>query len=134
MLGLAAGTYVTHRMAKQGAEYLALGLFLAAIFLFLATFRNVPPPLLLMYHVLFLFTVAVGTGCLFVAATARYFHRASESNRGTGYAWELMGSAAGALLPMTVLLPVIGLTWLLAAIITMLCLVIAGSVLTARNA
>lgn len=133
MLGLAVGTYLTHRMAARGAEYFALGLLLAATLVFATTYRSVPAFILLVYHSLFLFTVAVGTGSLFVAATARYFRRGSDLNRGAGYAWELAGSALGALLPMTILLPVIGLTLLLAALVVVLCLAVAGSLLTARN-
>jgi spermidine synthase len=132
MLGLAAGTYLTHKFAGVGAEILALALLLVASVLFLATFEHVPPEALPAYYALFLFTVAVGTGSLFVAVTARYFRTWPRQNRGVGYAWELFGSAIGAILPTTILLPVIGVTRLLTAVIALLALALVGCVATAR--
>jgi hypothetical protein len=130
MLGLALGTYFSVRANKEHLEFPALILFIAAVLFFSSTYRSVPPRALLLYHLLFLFTVAVITGSLFVAATARYYFGRSESNRGAGYALELVGSALGALLPVTILLPFLGIPWLLAAILIFLALSLVGATIT----
>ncbi len=131
MLGLAFGTYYSARLASKRLEYPALLMLLAATVLFLATFDRVNPQILLLYHVGFLFVVAAGTGSLFVAATNRYYPIGLGGNRGAGYACELIGSSFGALLSTTILLPVIGLWWLLAALAALIVLALAGSLLTA---
>jgi spermidine synthase len=133
MLGLAVGTYLTHRLATAGAEIMALVLLLVSSSIFLMTFRRVSPGILLPYYGLFLFTIAIGTGSLFVGATLRYFRTWPRHNRGVGYAWELIGSSLGAILPTTILLPLIGLNWLLTAITAILVLALAGSIVTART-
>ena len=130
MLGLALGTYFSVRANKEHLEFPALLLFIAAILFFSSTYRSVPPRALLLYHLLFLFTVAVITGSLFVAATARYYFGRSESNRGAGYALELVGSALGALLPITILLPFLGIPWLLASLLIFLVLSLVGATIT----
>lgn len=130
MLGLAAGAYFTTAWARKRAEYGALALLLISSLFFLATYSHVPRQGMLWYHVLFLFTVAVGTGSLFVAATHRYYQERREGNSGVGYASELVGSAIGALLPMTLLLPLIGLHWLLVSLIILLVLAMLGSLVT----
>ncbi|HVP07176.1 MAG TPA: hypothetical protein VMS71_04970, partial [Candidatus Acidoferrum sp.] len=128
MLGLAVGTYFTHRSAQAGIEYGALILLVAAAAIFATTCRSIPIGLALVYHSLFLFTVAVATGTLFVAATLRYYRWRDSRNPGTGYAWELVGSSLGALLPMTVLLPVVGFGWLMAIVILLCVLTVAAAV------
>jgi spermidine synthase len=133
MLGLATGTYYTHRMNSRNAEYAALAMLILVTAMFLLSFQTVHPRLLLTYYVLFLFAAAVATGSLFVAATHRYYAGEGESNRGLGYAWELIGSSAAALMTTTILLPIIGLTWLLVAVMILLLAAFAGSVLTARR-
>jgi hypothetical protein len=89
--------------------------------------------MLFVYHMFFQFTVAIATGTLFVAATNRYYQAGLEANRGHGYATELVGSAIGALFAMTLILPAIGLQWLLASVGGLLLLALAGSILTARG-
>jgi hypothetical protein len=108
-------------------------MLLAATLLFLFTFDSVKPQALLFYHLFFLFVVAAATGSLFVAATNRYYPTGLESNRGAGYACELIGSSVGALLTATILLPVIGLQWLLIVIAVLVVLSFVGSILTREN-
>jgi len=135
MLGLAFGTYYSVRVGRRGRlEYPALLMLLAATVLFLATYDRINPQVLLFYHVCFLFVVAAATGSLFVAATNRYYPTGSETNRGTGYACELIGSSFGALFSTTILLPVIGLWWLLVALAVLVVLAFVGSFLTTRGA
>lgn len=134
MLGLAFGTYYSMRIGKEGLEYPALLMLLTATLIFLATFDRTNPQVLLLYHLFFLFAVAAGTGSLFVAATNRYYPTGSSANRGAGYACELIGSAVGALLSITVLLPVMGLRWLLISLAVLLVVAFLGSFLTARDA
>ncbi|MEW5995530.1 MAG: hypothetical protein AB1744_14195 [Candidatus Zixiibacteriota bacterium] len=112
-------------------EYPALLTLLTACVLFLLTFERVDPRAQLPYHLLFLFVVAAATGSLFVAATNRYYPAGRIDNRGTGYAWELIGSSLGALFTTTVLLPSIGLSWLLAALAMLLLAALAGARITA---
>jgi len=134
MLGLAFGTYYSVRVGRGRLEYPALLMLLAATVLFLATYDHINPQVLLFYHVCFLFVVAAATGSLFVAATNRYYPTGSETNRGAGYACELIGSSFGALFSTTILLPVIGLWWLLVALAALIVLAFVGSFLTARGA
>ena len=86
---------------------------------------------MLVYHLLFLFVTALATGGLFVAATNRYYYGRSFRTRGLGYAAELAGSAIGALTAITILLPILGLIWLLIAVtvligVTLVCSLIVG--------
>jgi len=137
MLGLAVGTYSAHRVGDRPMEYPALGLFLTALLVFIATFRSVPVGLMLPYYLLFLFVSALATGTLFVGATRRYYPWSlfiddPAAGRGTGYGWELLGSAAGALMTTTLLLPLIGLNWLLWSLVALVALTLAGAILTDR--
>jgi len=127
MLGLAAGTYVSSRVRGRGIEKGALFTLLGAVIILFLTFNEVHPQLLLVYHSLFLFVVAVGTGTMFVAATNRYYGLRVSGNRGTGYSVELIGSSLGALVTTTVLLPIIGLTLLLGCVAGLLALALIGS-------
>jgi spermidine synthase len=133
MLGLSVGAYITRRLMEPGGQYPPLILLLAATGVFLFTYNTVPENMLLAYHSLFLFTVALATGGLFAAATARYYWESPEGNPGAGYACELAGSSIGALLPMTVLLPMIGVEWLLVSAMVLLIFVLAGGALTSRR-
>lgn len=125
MLGLALGTYLAGRTLGSGIGRLSIITLAAAAVVFGFTWRFVDYRLVLIYHALFLLVAALATGSLFVAATRRYYGSSTNENRGLGYAAELGGSAIGALLTTTVLLPVIGVNWLLfsLAIVCMLGLV-----------
>ncbi|MFZ5981110.1 MAG: hypothetical protein ACOYVF_10805, partial [Candidatus Zixiibacteriota bacterium] len=120
MLGLALGTYVFSRIKSPRADIVTLSLLFLISVMFLLTYWKIPASILLLYHSLFLFLTAVGTGGLFVAASQRYYAKERIPNRGTGYAWELIGSATGAFLTVTVLLPVIGIDRLFFAIVVLL--------------
>jgi spermidine synthase len=133
MLGLAVGTYYSRHIDKKPLEYLALFMLLTATVLFAITHQRIQPQALLFYHLFFLFAVAAATGSLFVAATNRFYPTGHESNRGAGYACELIGSSVGALFTMTILLPIIGLQWLLTATALLTVLALAGSILTTRS-
>ena len=128
MLGLAGGTYYTGKLDRDNLEYPAILLLLTAAIVFAATFENIHSSVRLIYYSMFLFTTAAATGSLFTAVTRRYYFGKSGANRGTGYAIELAGSALGALLTLTILLPVIGLTWLLYMIIALLVTTLAGAI------
>jgi len=130
MLGLALGTLVSLRMNKERLEYPALLLLLTSVIVYMATYADVHPRALLYYYLLFMFTIAIATGSLFVAAAGRYYYGRSESNRGLGYTCELLGSSVGALAPTIILLPIIGLHALLIAIAILLALSLVGAVLT----
>jgi spermidine synthase len=127
MLGLALGAYYSIKIGKEHQEYPALFLLLAAVILFMATYYRIVPLALIYYHLFFLFTAAIATGSLFVAATGRYYFGKANANRGVGYALEIIGSSLGALLPTTILLPIIGLQWILAAIIILIILALVGA-------
>jgi spermidine synthase len=133
MLGMALGAYYSCRIGKENLEFPALLLLFTAAVLFFATYDRVIPRVLLMYYVFFLFTIALATGSLFVAATDRYYFGRAESNRGTGYALDLVGSSLGALLTMTVILPLIGLPWLLISLIFLIVMALAGAYFTFRQ-
>ncbi len=133
MLGLSAGAYVTYRTTARHTDLSALLLLSAAALIFAATYQSVPTAMLLTYHLLFLLTVALGTGSLFAAATQRSYEFNSARNRGAGYALELVGSSVGAVLPTIVLLPAIGLNWLLVSILTILACGVSGCLLTLRH-
>jgi len=132
MLGLALGTYYSLRIGKENLEYPALLLLLTATIVYFATYENIGVGASLIYHICFLFTMAMATGSLFVAATDRYYYGRSRSNRGVGYAFELIGSSFGALTAVTLLLPVIGLHWLLLSYIILIIITLAGAIMTAR--
>ncbi|TFH57960.1 MAG: hypothetical protein E4G91_10005 [Candidatus Zixiibacteriota bacterium] len=133
MFGLSAGAYVTYKTAAKHPDLSALLLLSAATLFFAATYQSVPTVMLLTYHLLFLLTVALGTGSLFAAATRSYYELDPERNRGTGYAFELVGSAVGAIVPTIVFLPTIGLTWLLVSVLLILSSAIVGCLLILRQ-
>ncbi len=132
MLGLALGTYYSCRIDRENLEFPALLLLFTAAILFLSTYDRIGISMKLYYYVLFLFTIALATGSLFVAATDRYYFGKVDANRGMGYAFEILGSSLGALLVLTILLPIVGLYWLLVSIIILIFMALIGSFLTAR--
>ena len=133
MLGLAVGTYYAHKVGDGPLHFPALIILLIATLIFLTTWNKVGTDTLLIFHALFLFVVAVATGTLFVGATNLYYRDSHETNRGLGYAWELAGSALGALLTMTVLLPIIGLTWLLISLAAVIVLALVGAMMPRKQ-
>jgi spermidine synthase len=130
MLGLALGTYYSCRINKENLEYPALLLLLTAMVVFFATYDIISTGVLLFYHVCFLFTTALATGSLFVAATDRFYYGRAGANRGIGYSLELIGSSMGALLATTVLLPIMGLQLLLISIIILTAMALVGAIAT----
>lgn len=131
MIGLALGTYYSLRINKENLEYPALLLMLTAVVFFYATFDKIGISFALLYHICFLITTAMATGSIFVAATDRYYYGKSDSNRGTGYAFEIAGSAIGALTAVTILLPLIGLQWLLISMVLLLAITLIAAIATA---
>jgi hypothetical protein len=105
---------------------------LTSIILYFASYGKIQVNIALYYNILFLFTIALATGSLFVAATDRYYYGKSESNRGVGYAVEITGSAIGALFTTTVFLPLVGLYWLLISLMILLLLTLLGAWLTVK--
>jgi spermidine synthase len=132
MLGLAGGACCATRKLLRRPGRTALLVLLAATLVLLLTHASVPPRGQLLYQLVFLVIVAAATGLLFAAATSRYYST-RDGNRGSGYACELIGSSVGALLTTTILLPVIGLNWLLGSLALLIALALAGSALTARR-
>jgi len=132
MFGLALGTYYSYHVEKENLEFPALLLLLTAGLMFLLTYDNIPMMVQFYYYLLFLFTAAVGTGSLFVAATDRYYFGRAGANRGLGYAVELVGSSLGALLTITVILPSLGLLWLMISTLLLLVLALVGAVISLR--
>jgi len=130
MLGLSLGTFISLRMDNDHLEFPALILLLAGALVFMATYSNVNPKAVLYYYLFFMFTIAIGSGSLFVAAANRYYFGRPESNRGLGYAFELAGSSIGALVPTMILLPLIGLQWLIISIIIFLLVALLAAILT----
>jgi hypothetical protein len=126
MLGLALGTYFANCTSGFSIGGLSILTLAAAAVLFGLTWQLIDYRLALIYHALFLLVVALATGSLFVAATRRYYTSDLNENRGFGYAAELAGSAVGALLTTTVLLPVIGVNWLLFALVIICSLALVG--------
>lgn len=133
MLGLAGGTFYSQRMKSDHLEYPALVVLIMAAALFGLTWNRVEVSIALGYHLLFLFVVALATGSLFVAATRRYYEDRPLCNRGLGYAVEVLGSAIGALLILTLLLPVLGISWVLVVLEVTLIVALVGAVITARS-
>jgi len=114
MLGLAVGARLassrrTHRLAPA-----VLALLTVTAVVFLVTALHLPLGVTLLFHAVFQFVVAFCTGALFVAATRRYYEGGWQ-HPGLGYALELTGSSAAALLTMPLFLPAFGLHRLLAA-------------------
>ncbi|RKX19964.1 MAG: hypothetical protein DRP51_06530 [Candidatus Zixiibacteriota bacterium] len=130
MLGLSLGTYIAIKSEAGRLEYPSLLLLLTSMLLYLITYAQIPQSALIYYHLLFLFTTALAGGGLFVSATYRYYFGRAKSNRGTGYAYEITGSAIGALFAMTIILPLIGLQWLIGLIIIFLFIGLVGAYMT----
>lgn len=130
MLGLAIGTYLAVKLNKKAIGVYSLIVFLLVIFVFNSTCQIVPSGWQILYHLVFLFIMAMATGALFVAATGQYYRNRTQSNRGAGYAVEITGSSLGALLATTVFLPVIGLSWLLLSLGMLAGLVLIGFLVT----
>ncbi|MBN1212871.1 MAG: hypothetical protein JXA92_09870, partial [candidate division Zixibacteria bacterium] len=133
MLGLAMGTYYVQKYAVRKPELLTPALLFVICLVFLFTFEHIPSAFLLPYLVVCMFLAAIATGGLFVAATKRYYAVKPERNRGAGYALELTGSALGALLTTTVLLPVLGLHGLILILIILIAMAFGGSLLTGAD-
>ncbi|MCX6827429.1 MAG: hypothetical protein NTV06_09250 [candidate division Zixibacteria bacterium] len=131
MLGLAIGTYFSLRSDRERLEIPAFLLMLTALILFMVTYERIATGALIFYYILFLFTIAIATASLFVAATNRYYFGRAEINRGIGYAFEIIGSSLGALIPCTILLPLIGLPWILGAIMALIIVALAGAMISA---
>ncbi len=130
MLGLALGSYVAIKSGAEKLEYPSLLLLLTSIILLFSTYFRVSQSILLYYHMLFLLTIAIASGALFVAATYRYYFGRAKSNQGIGYACEIIGSAIGALFVMTILLPLLGLTGLLMALMVFILMGLLGAYIT----
>ena len=130
MLGLAVGVWYAYRMDKSPLDQAGLVLLLTAMLIFLSTYNRVSHDALLPYHALFLFVVAIATGTIFVGATNRYYADLPGADRGIGYGWEILGSSIGALVTMTVSLPVIGLSWMLVSVIGLVVLTLAGAIVS----
>lgn len=130
MLGLSLGTYISIKSETERMEYPSLLLLSTSMLLYLFTYAQIPAVALLYYHLLFLFTTALAGGGLFVSATYRYYFGRVSANRGTGYAFEIAGSAIGALFAITIILPLIGLQWLIGSVIIFLFIGLVGSYIT----
>jgi len=133
MLGLASGTYTAIRWTGESKGGSALLMLLAATLTFLFTWDTVHPQAQLLYHAAFLLVVALATGSLFVAATHIYYGDGRSGNRGTGYAVEIAGSSVGALFATTLLLPFIGLGWLLLSLALLIVLSLGGLIVCQRG-
>lgn len=129
MLGLAVGAALGRRIDSGTAVVSSLTLGLLATLALWLSYGTVVGGLLI-YHVLFLFTIAAAAGSLFVGATHLFYGDAFAANYGSSYAWEITGSAVAALLTMPILLPMIGLHGLLAVNALLLA---GGLVLTVRG-
>ena len=116
MLGLSLGTWLGSRTIGPGLGWLSLAMLFVTVIILGITWQTIDVRLALIYHSLFLLAVAMATGALFVAATRCYYTGFPQRSRGSGYAVELAGSALGALLTASVLLPVIGIGSLLIAL------------------
>ena len=130
MLGLSLGAYYAHKAGLRPVEYPALAILIAAVLMFLTTYAKIDPAFFLYFNLLFLFAVALATGTLFVGATNRYYARRVGGNRGAGYGWELAGSALGALVTTTILLPLIGVVWLLWSLILLAVLTLTAALIS----
>ncbi|MCP4567247.1 MAG: hypothetical protein GY841_06680 [FCB group bacterium] len=133
MLGLSLGTYYALKVGDRPVEFPALVMLVTTVMIFIFSYESVVGDVLLLYYSLFLLVTALATGTLFVGATNRYYNVRIRANRGVGYGWELIGSSIGALLTTTVLLPVIGLHWLLWSLVILLAVTFAGAVITANS-
>jgi hypothetical protein len=126
MLGLAAGTYFASLKSKGEVAHIGLFILFVITIAFELSYARVPVGWALYYHTVFLFVSAAATGILFVGATRQFYGEQSRENRGLGYAYEIAGSSLGALVSVTVLLPVVGLTWLLLGVAALIALAYFG--------
>jgi len=133
MLGLSLGAWYASRTDRPGVEYLALVTLLAAGLIFMFTHDLIDVRLGVLYHPLFLFTVALATGSLFTSATRRYYGYSLTGNRGLGYAIELAGSGLSALLVTTVLLPLIGLEGVFICLLSLVALTLSAAGVSNRG-
>lgn len=117
MLGLAVGTRLAMATRSHRLPVATLTLLGLLTLVFLITATAVPTGLALTYHALFQFAVAAATGALFVAAT-----RLTIVPDSRAYALELAGSALASLIVLPVLLPTLGLTWILLGLLALSCL------------
>jgi len=129
MLGLSLGVYYAQKVKRQPVEYPALFILVISIVVFLVTYKKIDPAVFLYFNLFFLFVVALATGTLFVGATNRYYTDHIDRSCGIGYSWDLVGSSLGALVTTTILLPVVGVTWLLWSLVAMSVLVLTGAFL-----
>jgi len=129
MLGLAAGTWLARgarRIDRLEPGAIATLLILTAGYAF--GYHAIPQAALLVVHAALLLVAAAATGAIFVAATERYYSPTGSTNRGSGYAFELLGSSVGALVSGAVLLPLIGVAALLFSMAILLLLALVGSI------
>jgi SAM-dependent methyltransferase len=133
MLGLAVGARITTVIRSKLLASATLALLAATTLIFMATCMKVPPDFALPYHVALQFVVAFCTGSLFVAAT-RYYYGETTGHGGIGYAIELAGSSLSALVTMPLLLPAVGLKWLLMAVAILTGLLFIRAVVDIRSA
>ncbi|MEA2030956.1 MAG: hypothetical protein U9N55_05095 [candidate division Zixibacteria bacterium] len=138
MLGLAVGTRLSLRVSNKQSAVLSLVsvslvTLLATLLMFMFFHERIAKEALLLFNICYLFSVALTTGSLFVAATKMYYPWDSSANRGKGYAFELTGSAVGALFTLTVLLPLIGLQWLLISLIGLVVIALLGTLVLSHS-
>ncbi|UCG61100.1 MAG: hypothetical protein JSV52_12330 [Candidatus Zixiibacteriota bacterium] len=126
MLGLALGTFFASRSARGEIAHIGLFILFVITIGFELSYARLPISWALYYHTFFLLVCAAATGILFVGATRQFYGEQSRENRGLGYAYEIAGSSLGSLFTVTVLLPVIGLTWLLIGIAALVALAYLG--------
>ncbi|MFH2037262.1 MAG: hypothetical protein ABIJ45_12730 [Candidatus Zixiibacteriota bacterium] len=133
MLGLALGTYYSGRLNKENLEFPSLLLLLSSIFIFYFSYQVVVPSCLLLYYIAFIFVTAMATGSLFVAATDRYYFGKTDANRGLGYAFEISGSALGALTIATLIVPLFGANFVLVSLMIILIITLIGAMVTVNR-
>jgi len=126
MLGLSVGTFLSHRYYSESTPILSLLTMLMSIGFYYLTWDNINVDSSLLYHLGFMFVMALATGSMFTSGTELYYWLNRNKNRGIGYAFELSGSAIGSLLTITILLPLIGLQGILISFIIILLLATIG--------
>jgi spermidine synthase len=128
MLGLAAGTYYADRIDSRNIELPALLMLLTAAVIYMTTWHKIDYRIFLVYNALFIGTAALATGTIFVGATRRFYFGRSGANRGAGYALEILGSGLAALTALNLLLPLLGLGWLLGTVLILIVISLAGAI------
>ncbi|MFH1685982.1 MAG: hypothetical protein ABIE70_00495 [bacterium] len=116
MLGLALGTYTSITYPLRSRPAWGVGLLLLVIVLLATTWHLITADTALVYYSLTLVTLGLATGSLFVVGSSLMYGDRFDANRGVSYAWDLVGSAAGALFTLTILLPQVGVTGILAGL------------------